>query len=228
MAYLCSIDLGTSSVKTAIFNEYGKLIGSVSEQYRVIVPQLGFAEQSPEEWWNCVCNTINILLREHSIKKDDIIGVGLSGQMHGVVLLDHDKNCIRNAIIHLDQRSNLEAEELIRRFGLNTLEKYTSNGPSTGFMLMSLLWLRKNEQKNYERISYVLSPKDYIRYKLTEEIGTEITDAAGTYAFDVKNEKWAVEFIEKCNVDKNVFPECKRPYEKAGVVTGKAAKECGL
>jgi len=228
MAYLCSIDLGTSSVKTAIFDECGKLIGSISENYKVIVPQLGFAEQSPEEWWSCVCNTTNMLLKECFINRREIIGVGLSGQMHGVVPIDHNGNCVRNAIIHIDQRSNKEVEELIRRFGLNNLEKYTSNCPSTGFMLLSLLWMKKNEQMNYSNISHVLSPKDYIRYKLTGEIGTEMTDAAGTYAFDVKNQRWATELIEKCNIDSNIFPECKRPYEAAGIVTSKASMECGL
>lgn len=228
MAYLCSIDLGTSSVKTAIFDESGMLIGSVSENYKVIVPQIGFAEQEPETWWMSVCNTVRALLAEYKISPKEIAGVGLSGQMHGMVALNKEKNCIRNAVIHLDQRSNKEAEELIRRFGKDRLEKYMSNCPSAGFMLMSLLWMKKYEPSSYEHISCVLSPKDYIRYRLTGGIGTETTDAAGTYAFNVKDEKWADELLEECGIDKRIFPNCSRPYEAAGTVTKKAEMECGL
>jgi xylulokinase len=229
MAYLMGIDIGTSSLKTVLENEKGELIGLSAQAYALCVPQAGYAEQDPETWWQAAVYTIQDVMRKTGISPEDIACIGFSGQMHGLVALDKEGKVIRNAILHCDQRSGKQVAYMNDIFLNNQFQIQMNNPVFPGFQLVSLLWVRDNEPQNFDRIYKVICPKDYIRFRLTGEIGTEITDASGTLAFDVRTGKWAENILNKCNIDKKLFPEeiCY-PYDIAGKISALAAKITGL
>ena len=228
MAYLIGTDIGTSSVKTIVFSEDGVTLSTVSKEYTFDVPKIGYAEQDPEVWWKCAVQTISEAIDRAGINAKDIKGVGLSGQMHGLVALDKENNVIRKSILHCDVRSTEQVDEIRASFG-DEFSNITYNPIFPGFQLISLLWLRQNEPWNYDKTVKVICSKDYIRYKLTGEIGAEATDASGTLAYDMERQTWSEQILDKLNVDRNLFPECEHSScDIAGTVTKATAKETGL
>lgn len=229
MAFLLGIDFGTSSLKTMLINEFGKQIAISSQGYTLDVPQQGFAEQDPEVWWHATIKTIKKVIYEAEINPENISGIGLSGQMHGLVPIDKNSNVIRKAILHCDQRSAKQVQKIKRLIPDNDFYNITYNPIFPGFQLLSLIWMRDNEPEKYEQIYKVLCPKDYIRFKLTGEIGTEITDASGTLVFDIKKQKWSDYILNKLEINKNIFPkDINYSYDVAGTVCAEAKKEIGL
>lgn len=228
MGYYMGIDLGTSSVKTMIMEESGVILGVAKKSYPIIKPGPEFAEQDMDVLWDAVRETIRELMKKHHGINRQICAVGYSGQMHGLVMLDRDGQPIRNAIIWADQRSK---EEVRKIYGMIPKDEYNSitlNALTTGFLSASLMWVKENEPYNYEKISRVLLPKDYIRYKMCKELGTDMSDASSTVIFDTAGRTWAWELIDRLGFEREFFVPCHESYELAGEVTARCCEETGL
>lgn len=227
MSYLMGIDLGTSSVKALITDEKGKIRGLGQAGYEVKTSQPGYAEQDPREWWKCTKIAVQQALERGGINAEEIQGIGFSGQMHGLVAIDRDGNPVCDSIIHLDQRSVLEKEEIYEKAG-NLIREELLNCPGTGMLICSLLWLKRNRPKEYEKIYTVFSPKDYIRFRLTGEVASDFCDTSATLAFDMKNRQWCKELLHRLDLKTDIWPPILKSHEDAGFVSKKAAEETGL
>ena len=226
--YFLGIDLGTSSVKIILMSDNGSVVSSVSKEYPVYYPEPGWAEQNPEDWWNATKDGVKEIIAKSGVNGDDIKGVGLSGQMHGLVLLDKDNNVITPAILWCDQRTQEECDYITVKIGKEGLLKYTGNKALTGFTAPKILWVRKHLPDVYERIAHILLPKDYIRFKLTGEYATEVSDASGTLLFDVSNRRWSKEMIDIFEIPEKALPKCYESTDVTGHVTKEAADLTGL
>ena len=227
MDYFMGIDLGTSSTKTLIMDENGKTVGIGNAAYGIQIPQISYAEQNPLEWWEAVKTSIKKALQKAGIAGPKIVSIGFSGQMHGMVALDREKQLACPAIIHLDQRSSVDLQE-IRALAGNLMQDELLNQPSAGMMVSSLYWLKKHQKETYDKICYVMSPKDYISFRLCGEIGTEYTDAGAALGFSVKNYRWCTELFQRLGLKEDIWPEVHASFEIAGQVTETAAEETGL
>jgi len=227
--YLAGIDVGTSSVKCIVIADDGAVLSSCSEKYPLYTPQVGWSEQDPEDWWNATKKAIRMAVEKSGVKPDEIVGLGFSGQMHGLVALDKDDKVLRRSILWNDQRTVEECDEIIRDAGgLVRLIGYTNNTMLTGFTGGKILWVKKHEPEIYRRMVSFLMPKDYIRFKITGEKATDASEASGTGLFDVKNRRWSSELIRRLGFDETMFPKVYESDEAAGVVTSQAAEETGL
>ena len=227
MGYLMGIDLGTSSVKVLVADEAGEVKGIGQIGYEVLKPQVGYAEQDPRVWWECTVKALSEALYSAGVSGCDISGIGFSGQMHGMVALDKEGNPVDMAIIHLDQRSLKEREEILKAAG-ELLTEEILNQPSAGMLICSLFWMKKHKPQIYEKIRTVMSPKDYIRYKLTGVICTEYSDASATLAFSVKKKEWCMELIRRLGLKEDIWPKVYPSCETVGTVCHSAAGETGL
>lgn len=226
--YFLGIDLGTSAVKIILVEENGNVIGSTSKEYPVYYPQPGWSEQNPEDWWNATKDGIRELIIKTGVKNDDIKGIGLSGQMHGLVLLDENNNVLLPAILWNDQRTQEECDYITQKLGKERLTKYTGNKALTGFTAPKILWVRKHRPDVYKKIHHILLPKDYIRFKLTNEYATDVSDASGTLLFDVENRKWSKDMLDALDIPYNWMPKCYESTEVTGYVTKDVADLTGL
>lgn len=226
--YFLGIDLGTSAVKIILIEEKGNVIGSTSKEYPVYYPQPGWSEQNPEDWWNATKDGIRELIIKTGVKNGDIKGIGLSGQMHGLVLLDENNNVLMPAILWNDQRTQEECDYITQTLGKERLTKYTGNKALTGFTAPKILWVKKHRTDIYKKIHRILLPKDYIRFKLTGEYATDVSDASGTLLFDVENRKWSKEMLDALEIPYNWMPKCYESTEVTGYVTKEAADLTGL
>ena len=179
MKYLLGIDLGTSGTKTVLFDQNGKGICSALVEYPMYQPQNGWAEQDPKDWYNAAVSTIHTVLTKSGVGKEDVVSLGISGQMHGLVMLDEKDEVIRPSIIWCDQRTAKECEEITAKVGYDNLIRITANPALPGFTLSKLIWVRNHEPENYARCKHVLLPKDYVRFMLTGDFATEVSDASG-------------------------------------------------
>jgi xylulokinase len=222
------IDLGTSSVKIIVMNSEGKVVESVSKEYEVSYPKVGWAEQNPEDWWNSTKEGIKEILAKGNINPEDIKGIGLSGQMHGLVSLDKNNNVLHPAILWCDQRTQKQCDYLNFVYGQDKLSKYTGNKALTGFTAPKILWVKENMAEVFSKIAHILLPKDYIRLKLTGEYASDVSDASGTLMFDVKNRRWSEPMIDLLGINENVLPKVYESWEVTGRISPEAAKETGL
>lgn len=222
------IDLGTSSVKIVIMNETGEITGSVSKDYEVNYPKAGWAEQSPEDWWKATKDGIRDLLIQTNIEGTTVKGIGFSGQMHGLVILDKEGNVLRPAILWCDQRTQEECDYLNLGIGQDKISQYTGNMALTGFTAPKLLWVRKHEREIFDNIEHVLLPKDFIRYKLTGVFATDVSDASGMLMLDVKERKWSKEMLEILGLNEEVLPQVYESWEVTGRLTKEVAEYTGL
>ena len=174
-------DGDAKALKTVLFDEVGNIIASAAREYPLYQPQNGWAEQKPEDWREAALETLKEVVETSHINKEDIKGLGISGQMHGLVMLDEKGDVIRPAIIWCDQRTGKECEEITQRVGKERLIEITANPALTGFTASKILWVRKHEPDNYAKCRHILLPKDYIRYILTGVFATEVSDASGKF-----------------------------------------------
>ncbi len=229
MRCVAGIDVGTSGVKCILVDERGRVVSSKTEAYPLSNPKEGWSEQNPADWWEGTCRAMKAAVEKSGLKLGDIAGVSFSGQMHGLVALDAQDQVIRPAILWNDQRTGKECEEIIAAAGgLDGLISYTNNTMLTGYTGGKILWLKKNEPDHFKRMKLFLMPKDYIRFLLTGERMTEVSDGSGTGLFDVKNRKFNFELIGKLGFDASVFPKVVESDEVAGYVTKEAAALTGL
>ena len=225
MLYI-GIDLGTSSVKLLLMDEAGKIERIVSREYPVSFPHPGWSEQNPDDWYRETLRGLGELLE--GIDKTRVAGIGLGGQMHGLVILDENDKVIRPAILWNDGRTSEENDYLNNVIGKERLSEYTANISFAGFTAPKILWVKNNEPENFARIRKLMLPKDYIVYKLTGVHATDVSDASGTLLLDVKNRCWSKEMCNICGVREEMLPGLFESYECVGTVLPHIAEELGL
>ncbi len=228
MKYLLGIDLGTSGTKTVLFDQNGRGLCSATVEYPMYQPQNGWAEQDPADWYNAAVNTIKTVLEKSGVAAEDVVSMGISGQMHGLVMLDEQGQVIRPSIIWCDQRTAKECEEITEKVGYENLIRITANPALPGFTLGKLMWVRKHEPENYARCKHILLPKDYVRYMLTGDFATEVSDASGMQMLDVPNRCWSDELLDILDIDKNMLAKVYESCEVTGHISEAASKLTGL
>lgn len=228
MNYLIGIDIGTSATKTVLYDEKFNLIASASEEYPLYQPQNGWAEQNPEDWRDASLNTVKAVLGQSGVKAEDVKSIGLSGQMHGLVMLDENGEVLRPSIIWCDQRTAAQCEEITERVGAARMIEITANPAMTGFTASKILWVRENEPEIYAKCRHILLPKDYVRYILTGEFATEVSDASGMQLMDIPKRCWSDEVLEKLEIDKALLPKLYESPEITGRITKEIACQTGL
>lgn len=225
MLYI-GIDLGTSSVKLILMNENGEIKNTISKEYPLFFPQSGWSEQDPQDWYDKSIEGIKELIKQFN--QNDVAGISFGGQMHGLVLLDENDEIIRPAILWNDGRTGKQTEYLNNIIGKNKLSNYTANIAFAGFTAPKILWIRENEPDNFNKISKIMLPKDYLAYKLSNTFSTDVSDASGMLLFDVKNKCWSKEMLDICEINENQLPQIFESFEVVGNITSKLAKELGL
>lgn len=228
MEYLLGVDLGTSGTKTVLFDINGNACCSKTIEYPLYQPQNGWAEQNPEDWWNAAADGIRYVLYKSGVDPQAVRAVGISGQMHGLVMLDKAGNVLRNAIIWCDQRTAKECDQMNRVIGEKRMIEITANPPMTGFTASKILWVQNNEPDLYAKCAHILLPKDYIRYRLTGEFATEVSDASGMQLMDIPNRCWSEEILTKLHIDRSLLAELHESPDVTGHVTQAAADCTGL
>ena len=228
MAYLLGIDVGTSGTKSLLIDEGGTVVARAVSEYPLYTPKPLWAELEPADWWRATCECIRVVLKQAGISGNEVKGVGLSGQMHGSVFLDEDNQVIRPAILWCDQRTAAECAWMTETVGRERAVELTSNPVLTGFQAGKIIWLRNNEPDAYARVRKVLLPKDYIRFLLTGEYATEVSDASGTSLFNVRQRRWADEVLDAVGIPREWMPKVYESPEITGRVTRDAAAATGL
>ncbi len=218
------IDIGTSSVKTVLFDRHQRLIGQASQSLSVTRPHPGWSEQEPEDWWRAVEGTIGTIAREHGLK--GLRGIGLSGQQHGAVCLDHDDKVLRPAILWNDGRSKAECAEIEAAFP--RAREVAGNIAMAGFTAPKIAWLRKHEPEVFANIDAVLLPKDYVRLRLTGHHVSEMSDASGTFWLDVGARDWSDDLLEATGLSRSAMPRLVEGSAPSGELLPELARAWGI
>ncbi len=221
MKFLLGLDVGTTSTRAILINENSKLAASSTSDYRLMTPKPGWAEQIPDDWWTASIKTIKDVIKKSNVSPKNIACVGLSGQMHGSVFLDNQGNVIRPAILWCDQRTYRQCEEIYEIFGYDNFIKLSYNRALPGFTAPKILWLRENEPENYKKVSKILLPKDYIRYRLSNIYATEVSDSSGTILMDIPSRNWSNEILNGLHIDKYLLPD----IFESEIISSKVSKE---
>ncbi len=228
MKYVIGIDLGTSATKTVLFDSNGTIISSSSCEYDMQQPKNGWAEQDPIDWYNAAIKTLNEVIAKSNVSSDDIVSIGISGQMHGLVMLDEANEVLRPAILWCDQRTGKECKELTESLGKETLINITANPALTGFTASKILWVKNNEPEIFEKCRHILLPKDYLRLRLTGEYATEVSDASGMQLLDVPGRKWSEKMIKAVGIKEEYLAKVYESPEITGCITKETAEKTGL
>ena len=228
MKYILGVDLGTSSTKTVLFDQSGRQVCEATRAYPLYQPHNGWAEQDPEDWYRAGIETIREVMERSGVSPEDVTGLGISGQMHGLVLLDEAGSVLRRSIIWMDQRTAAECEEITQRVGAKRLIDITCNPALTGFTACKILWVRRHEPELFARCRHILLPKDYLRYRLTGVFATEVSDASGMQLLDVPNRRWSQEVLDALDIDEAMLPKVFESPDVTGYITAEAAKLTGL
>lgn len=229
MSVYLGIDIGTSGTKTLAILEDGTILSSATATYPLASPKPGWSEQAPADWWQATIKTVREVLKKGKIKPADVKGIGLSGQMHGSVFLDKKQQVIRPALLWNDQRTTKECAEIEKKAGgREKLIQMVANPALTGFTAPKILWLRNNEPKNYDKVTQVLLPKDYIRFCMTGEYASEVSDASGTLLLNVAKRDWSTELLSLLEIDAKLLPKVYESEEVSATLSAAAAKELGL
>lgn len=228
MKYVIGIDLGTSATKTVLFTERGEKVASASEEYPLLQPHNGWAEQNPEDWWKAAVNTLREVVKKSGVSPESIVSLGISGQMHGLVMLDENGKVLRPSIIWCDQRTEKECEEITEKVGRERLIEITANPALTGFTASKIMWVKNNEPEIYAKCRHILLPKDYLRYKLTGVFATEMSDASGMQLLDVPNRKWSKEVLDALDIDESLLGKLYESPEVTGAISAEASRLTGL
>ena len=224
--YYIGIDLGTSAVKLLLVDGSGAIVNSVSEEYPLYFPRPGWSEQKPEDWWNAVVKGLAALTAGFDAAQ--VAGIGVGGQMHGLVALDADDNVIRPAILWNDGRTEKQVDYLNNEIGRDKLSAYTANIAFAGFTAPKLLWMKDAEPENFARIAKIMLPKDYIVYRLTGVHSCDYSDASGMLLLDVAHKRWSPEMLAVCGVTEAQLPRLYESYEAVGTVKEELAAEFGF
>ncbi len=225
MLYI-GVDLGTSAVKLLLMDSEGKIQNIVSKEYPLYFPHPGWSEQKPEDWFTQSMEGIKELTG--GCDKSEVAGISFGGQMHGLVALDKDDKVIRPAILWNDGRTGEETDYLNQAVGKDRLSEYTANIAFAGFTAPKILWMKKHEPENFEKICKIMLPKDYLAYCLSGSFCTDVSDASGMLLMDVKNRCWSDEMLKICGIAKEQLPRLYESYEVVGNLKPEIAEELGL
>ena len=226
MDYYVGIDLGTSSVKLMLVDVEGIVMNTVTKEYPIFYPHSGWSEQNPTDWWHAICDALPILL--NGFDRRSVKGIGVAGQMHGLVVLDKEDRVIRPTILWNDGRTQKETDYLNEVIGTKTLFAHTGNVAFAGFTAPKLLWMREHEPENFAKIDKIMLPKDYINYLLTGRHCTDFSDASGTLLLDVKNKRWSKEMLDICGISEEQLPKLYESFDKIGTIKAEIADEFGI
>jgi len=225
--YVVASDLGTGSCKTLIIDQNAKVVGSAQAEYASCYPSPGRVEQNPEDWLDAVGKTIRSALQDAKIHARQVETFGVVGVTHNAVLLGKDGKPIRNCILYLDTRSQVECDDLYNKWG-DDIYNRTVNSISPIWTWPQLLWIKRNEPKNWERIDRILFQKDYVRNCIASSFVTDHIDAAGTLLFDPRREVWISDFIDDLGLNGSVFPTISKPTDIVGKINRFGAELTGL
>lgn len=228
MEYFLGIDVGTTGCKALLIDEKGQLVAQASAEYPLFTPRPNWAEQNPEDWWQGTLQAWRKVFSASGIDPKSLAGVGLTGQMHGSVFLDERGEVLRPAILWCDQRTDRECAEITQRVGREKLMEINCNPVLPGFTAPKIIWVKNNQPEVYQKINRVLLPKDYIRFRLTGEFATDVSDASGTSLFDVPRRTWSQEIIELLELNPDWFPPCFESPEVTGFVRQEIREMFGL
>jgi xylulokinase len=226
--YFLGIDTSTTGSKALVIDERGEVIAVASSPHTLQTPKPLWSEQNPAEWWDAVAGSIRSVLEKAGISGERVAAVGLTGQMHGLVLLDDSGNVLRPAILWNDQRTQSQCDRIHQVIGREKFIRITGNVALTGFTAPKILWVKENEPDVYKKAKHVLLPKDYIRYKLTGEYAMDKADGAGTVLFDLKARDWSDEVLSALDIPRSWMPKTFEGPEFTGKVTKEAASLTGL
>lgn len=228
MPYLLGVDVSTTGVKALLIDQNGGVVGSANTEQPLSTPQPLWSEQDPADWWNGAIQSIRQVLLTTGVPGTAIQGIGLTGQMHGLTLLDASGAVLRPAILWNDQRTGEQCDTIRERLGKSRLIEITGNNALTGFTAPKILWVQENEPDIYAKIQHILLPKDYVRYKLTGEFAVDRADAAGTLLLDIKTRDWSAEMLRALDVSPAWLPKTYEGPEVTGTITAEAARLTGL
>lgn len=228
MTFLLGIDLSTTGAKALLIDDEGRVVSSATTPLSLSTPHSLWSEQNPEDWWIATSTSIASALTSAQVSSQSIAAIGLTGQMHGLVLLDQEGAVLRPAILWNDQRCGVECDEIRARVGREKLLRITGNDALTGFTAPKILWVEKHEPEVHRRIRHILLPKDYIRYKLTGALAMDKADGSGTMLFDLGQRNWSTEIVETLNISPDWLPRTYEGHETTGEVTREAAELTGL
>ncbi|MCD8153719.1 MAG: xylulokinase [Clostridiales bacterium] len=224
--YYIGVDLGTSAVKLLLMREDSVIEKIVSREYPLYFPHPGWSEQSPEDWYEKTLEGIRALTE--GIDSSLVAGIGIGGQMHGLVTLDEKDQVIRRAILWNDGRTGAETDYLNQEIGKERLSEYTANIAFAGFTAPKILWMQRHEPENFRKIQKIMLPKDYVAYRLTGSFATDFSDASGMLLLDVKNRRWSPEMLEICGIRKEQLPKLYESWEPIGTLKPEIVAVLGL
>ncbi len=226
---LLGIDIGTGGTRAVLLDARGRVLHAATAEHQPMSsPQIGWAEQDPRDWWRSACEAVQKCLAKSGTPATEIGGVGLSGQMHGLVLLDAAGEVLRPSIIWCDQRTEEQCRAITQRVGAGRLIELTANPALTGFTLPKIWWVRQHEPEVWARVRSILLPKDYVRFRLTGVCATDVADASGTLLLDVVNRRWSAAILEVSQLDGAVLPKLFESQEITGYITEEGARATGL
>ncbi len=232
MSYFMGIDIGTTGARAIVVDgETGRVVAGATSEYPLYTPQPLWAEQDPADWWRGTVEAVRGALEQGRMAIGptfEVAAVGLSGQMHGVVLLDEQGEVLGPSLIWCDGRSQEQCEYITETIGAERLIELTSNPALVGFSAPKLLWLRDHRPEHFNRAAHFLLPKDFIRYKLTGEYASEVSDASGTLLFDVENRKWSEWVLRLLEIDGSLLPQVYESFEVSAQISAEAATATGL
>jgi xylulokinase len=228
MVYLLGLDISTTGAKALIIDERGAVIASHTDPQPISTPKPLWSEQNPADWWDGIVTSIRTALAKSGLSGEDIACIGLTGQMHGLVLLDQAGSVLRPSILWNDQRTQAQCDYMTETIGFKRLIELTGNRALTGFTAPKILWVRDHEPDIYARAAHILLPKDYIRFMLTGEYAIDVADAAGTSLLNVAERRWSNEVLDALEIPVEWLPKTCEGPEITGVVSGAAAEVTGL
>lgn len=226
MSYLLGIDIGTSSAKAVVIRDDGEVVFTIAPEYRFATPRPLWAEANPADWWSATVEALQACAR--AVNPSEIVGLGLTGQMHGLVMLDAAGEVLRPCIMWNDQRTGKQCADLTARVGAEKVLQLTGNPVLPGFTAGKILWVQENEPEVYAKCAKVLLPKDYIRYRLSGEFFSDVSDSSGTSLLDVANRRWSDEMLEAAGVARAWLPEVTESVEASTKLSASAAQLTGL
>lgn len=228
MKYLMGIDISTTSAKALLIDESGNVIGKAATELSLSTPKPLWSEQTPLEWWHGIIASIQELLHQTNINSADISAIGLTGQMHGLTMLDERGNVLRPAILWNDQRTGKQCDDIHEIIGKGKFLNISGNVALTGFTAPKILWVKQNEPEVFAQCAHILLPKDYIRYQLTGEFASDRAGGSGTVLFDIKQRDWSSEITQELGIPPNWLPKTYEGTEITGKITAEAASLTGL
>lgn len=228
MGHFIGLDISTTATKAVVMTDDGDIVSIGRSEYGFDTPRPLWAEQSPLLWWDATIEAITMAMSSAGIRGDDVQGIGLAGQMHGLVLLDDAGEILRPSILWNDQRTQAECDEIRDTIGRERLLSITGNDALTGFTAPKILWVRNNEPSVWGRIAHVLLPKDYVRFRLTDRYAMDRAGGSGTILFDLVRRDWSTEVVDTLGIPRGWLPDTFEGPEQTGVLSGSAAASTGL